>query len=98
MTRNYTVTQYNVHIPDSFEVSKHGFDAILDHLEMRYPDCEVWARKRWSLKAEWVTHSALYALGIARERTADVDLNAHLKWYASAAYWLIGAIVWPFIK
>lgn len=96
--RAYEVSQYNIRIPDSYEVSKHGFDAILDHLQYRYPDCEVWKRSRWSLKAEWAVHSALYGLGIARGRTADVDLNAHLKWYMSALYWVLGALVWPFIK
>lgn len=96
--RAYEVSQYNIRIPDSYEVSKHGFDAILNHLQNRYPDCEVWKRSRWSLKFEWACHDALYALGIARSKTKDVDLNYPQKWYASAAYWLLGAIVWPFIK
>lgn len=96
--RAYEVTQYNIRIPDSYEVSKHGFDAILDYLKIRYPDCEVWKRSRWSLKAEWSVHVFLYNLGIARERTKDCDLNANQAWYAKAAYWVFGALVWPFIK
>ena len=98
MTRNYTVTQFNVHIPDSFEVSKNGFDGILDMLTMQYPDCEVWNRSRRSLKAEWATHNALYALRIKRKRTKDVDLNANQPWYVSAAYYTLGALAWPFVK
>ena len=96
--RQYAVTQYNIRIPDSYEVSKHGFDAILDDLKLRNPDCEVWKRSRWSLKAEWAVHSALYGLGIARERTKDVDLNHPLPWYVEALYYSIGAVAWIFIK
>ena len=98
MTRNYTVTTYNVHIPDSFEVSKNGFDGILDMLAVQYPNCEVWNRSRRSLKAEWAVHNALYAIGIKRERTGSVDLNYPLPWYVGAAYYIGGAIVWLFIK
>ena len=44
--RAYEVSPHNIRIPDSYEVSKHGFDAILDSLRMRHPDCEVWKRSR----------------------------------------------------
>lgn len=96
--RAYVVTQYNAHIPDSYEVSKRGFDGILDSLQIQYPHCEVWQRKRWSLKAEWSVRVFLYNLGIAREHTKDVDLNVPQPWYVRVAYNVIGAIVWPFIK
>ena len=96
--RAYEVSPHNIRIPDSYEVSKRGFDAILDSLKLRHPDCEVWKRSRWSLKAEWATHNALYGLGIARERTKDCDLNANQAWYVEGAYIVVGAIVWVFIK
>ena len=96
--RTYTVTQYNVHIPDSFEVSKHSFADVLGRIRQSHPDCEVWRRSRWSLKAEWAVHNALYGLGIARERTKDVDLNHPLPWYVEGAYIVFGTIVWVFIK
>lgn len=94
----YEVTSHNIRISDSYEVSKHGFDAILDDLKHRHPDCEVWHRSRWSLKAEWAVHNALYSLGIAREHTKDVDLNYPLPWYAILFYWLAGSFLWIFIK
>lgn len=96
--RAYGITPHNICIPDSYEVSKHGFDAILDYLQNRYPDCDVWKRKRWSLKAEWAVHNALYGLGIAREHTKDVDLNYPLPWYVEGAYIVFGAVVWVFIR
>ena len=96
--RAYEITPHNIRIPDSYEVSKHGFDAILDHLQYRYPDCEVWKRSRWSLKFELATHNALYALGIARERTKDADLDVPQSWYVRVAYNVVGAVVWVFIK
>lgn len=96
--RTYTVTQYNVHIPDSFEVSKWCFEDVLCRIRGHYPDSEVWKRSMRSLCAEWACHNALYGLGIARSRTKDVDLDYHPKWYMSALYWFLGAVVWPFIK
>lgn len=96
--RAYEITPHNIRIPDSYEVSKHGFDAILDSLKLRHPDCEVWKRKRWSLKFEWATHNALYSLGIKREKTKDCDLDYPPPWYLCISYNIIGALVWPFIK
>ena len=96
--RAYEVAPHNIRIPDSYEVSKHGFDAILDYLKIRHPDCEVWKRSRWSLKAEWAVHNALYGLGIARERTKDCDLDYPQPWYVEGAYIVFGAIVWAFIR
>ena len=95
---NYKVTGGGIKLLDSYKVSKWDMLAELTAIRIQTWGSEEWKRSMTSLMREWVTHTALYNLGIARERTADVDLNAHLKWYASAAYWLLGAIVWPFIK
>lgn len=94
----YTVSQNNIHIIASWRISKKEFDAKLDNIAALYPDCEVLIRrKRWHLKFEWATHNALYDLGIARERTADIDLNYPLKWYAKIGYAIAGFFVWIFI-
>jgi hypothetical protein len=95
---NFVVKPGRIKLLDSYQVSKWDFLHELDVVRLQTWGSEVWKRSMTSLMREWSTHNALYALGIARERTADVDLNAQLKWYASAAYWLFGALVWPFIK
>ena len=94
----YKITSHNIHIQNSYKVSKHDFSTILDFLKLRHPDCEVWKRSSWSLKAEWAVHNALYGLGIARHRTKDVDLNHPLPWYVEGAYIVFGAVVWVFIR
>lgn len=96
--RAYEITPNNIRIPDSYEVSKHGFDAILDYLKLRHPDCEVWKRSRWSLKAELACHNFLYRIGYKRERTKDTDINHPLPWYVEGAYIVAGAVVWVFIR
>ena len=51
-----------------------------------------------SLCREWACHNAAYSLGIRRGKTKDVDLDYPQKWYVRAAYWVIGSIVWLFIR
>lgn len=86
----------NIHIPDSYKVSKHSFKAVL----ATYVDIEATEvkahRSLYSLKCEWAVHNALHSLGLWKERTKDVDLNYPCKW--AWAYVIIGTIVMPFIK
>lgn len=88
----------NIHINDSFAVSKHSFKAVL----ATYDDDDARAvrakRSDFSLLTEWAAHNALYNLGIARERTKDVDLQIPQKWYEKIGYPVIGCLVWIFIK
>ena len=88
----------NIHIGDSYRASKRDFGHILDWYKDRYPKSEVWKRSYFSLKTEWATHNALYALGVKRERTKDVDLNYPQKIWVRVAYTITGCLVWPFIK
>lgn len=70
------VTDTNIHIKDSYKVSKNDFDFILNDIENQYPDNDVLKnRSRRSLKNEWAVHNFLYLFHIERNRTADVDLN-----------------------
>ena len=51
-----------------------------------------WFAKR-SIKSyvrEWRAHNRLYALGIFRSRTKDVDLNVNEKWYRRLGYFFLG--------
>ena len=68
MTR-HIVTTNNVHIFDSWKARGRDFQAELDVIKREYPSCNVWSRCDFSLRKEWATHNALYALGIKRERT-----------------------------
>lgn len=93
----FTITDNNLHIERSYRYYKKSFRDVFDWARTENPASNVWKRSFWSLEREWATHNALYALGIARERTADVDLNYPQKWYARVGYAIVGTIVWPFI-
>lgn len=65
----------NIHIHESYKVSKRSFKAVL----ATFTDAEAREvkahRSTYSLCAEWACHNFLYRIGIARERTKDVDLD-----------------------
>ena len=87
----------NIHIADSYKVSKHSFKAVL----ATYTDSEAQDvkahRSTYSLLMEWATHNWLYSLGIARERTKDCDLDYPCD-KPAILYCIIGTLVWLFIK
>lgn len=94
----YQITKNNLHIFDSYKISKKKFDSELNSAQALHKESDVWKRSRLSLKLEWATHNALYALGIAKDRTKDVDLNYPQKWYVKTGYAVVGSLVWLFIK
>lgn len=94
----YTMTLENLHIYGSCDVPKVQFDRQLYNIRDLYPSCHVWQRPIRSLCLEWATHNALFAMGIKKGRTRDVDLNYPIKWWVELAYKIAGTIVWPFIK
>lgn len=94
----YEITQHNLHICDSHLVAKREMIPSLQDIRTAHPDSEVWRRTDRSLRREWATHNLLYALGIARQRTKDVDLNYPQKWYVRMAYGICGALALIFIK
>ena len=96
---NYTVGDNNIHISDSYLESKQCFAAHIDKIKRLYPSNAVCVnRSTESLSREWATHNALYALGIFRSHTKDVDLEYPQRPVMSALYWVVGWLVWPFIK
>lgn len=95
---SYKVTSSGVKLIDSYKVSKRDMEPILFRLRCWNPSWEIWQRSTRSLYLEWACHNAAYALGIRRDKTKDCDLNVSLPWYASALYWVLGGIVWLFIK
>ena len=90
-----TTTPNNTHIENSYLVkSRKDMREILYFIELnsQYDD----AIRRIPLATmlrEWRAHNLLYALGIARKRTKDVDLN-ETKWYVRAAYFVLSSMYW----
>lgn len=94
----YKITDNNIKIIDSYKVPKCQFNDILAHLRSTYPELSVWHRSFASLKLEWACHNAAYSLGYKRNRTADTDLNYPQSWYERTTYFIMGCLVWLFIK
>ena len=95
---NYTISSNNVHITDSYKVSKTYMPIVIKELKNEYPDNLVLKnRKKISLIFEWSVHNFLYNLHIARSHTKDVDLEYPQKWYYKLGYNIFGPISWLFI-
>ena len=74
----------NIHIEDSYKISKHSFKAVLATKQDAEAQEVKAHRCYYSLLCEWLVHSFLAHWGIAVERTKDVDLDSpfdgsHLK-------------------
>ena len=89
----------SIKIFESYAVPLPLFREALESIKNALPEHAIWGcRTMASLRREWATHNLLYALGIKRERTADVDLNAGQKWYVRFAYFIVGSIALIVIK
>lgn len=88
----------NLHLIDSYKVSKKKFDSELKQIRAFHPDSEVWERGIPLMKLEWSLHSLLYFCGIARSHTKDVDLNYPLTIWEKIIYAIFGGIAWLIIK
>lgn len=85
------ITSYNIHIPNSFKITKRKeMKKLLLQIKSEHPECEVFKRKLWSLCSEWKAHNRLYKLNIEPERTKSVDLNYPIKWWVSVFYNIFG--------
>lgn len=94
----------NIHIQDSYKISKLNFGTVLDNRESKAKlmkdegELEVFShRSRFSLKMEWTVHNFLYGLHIRREQTKDCDLDYPCdkpEWL----YCLLGLLTWLFIN
>ena len=87
------VNSNNIHIEDSYKISKKEFKSILNELRSKYSDNTVLMnRSNLSLIFEWAVHNLLYYLNIQKIRTCSVDLDYTQKWYYTIAYNIIGPI------
>ena len=88
------ITQSNTHVKDSWQTKSPI--AIRERILALQAFCSVknatiLTRSVRSLVDEWCAHNLLYHLGIARSRTADVDLD-EAKWYTEVGYFIMAAI------
>lgn len=88
----------NIHITDSYKISKKDFKKFLSNYKNEHPDCEVFKRGMFILIMEWSTHNFLYRLGLWKERTNNVDLDYPHKWYVEILYFITGIFSYIFIK
>lgn len=98
MDINYIITENNLHIVDSYKVSKREMRIKLGviFLDSRSAKSNIWQRSPFGLYMEWVCHNFLYSIGYKRERTKDVDLNTDCK--IEWLYKILGILVWIFVK
>lgn len=86
----------STHIEDSYRIkTKRDMRNVLELIRL-HTDGEGMAINRLRLRRqvrEWRAHNLLYALGIARSHTKDVDLNEN-KWYVRAAYGILSLMYW----
>ena len=94
----YKVSQNSIKLIDSYLVSKRAFSTELWQIRGKEPSLPLWERSERSLHCEWATHNLLYALGMWRSRTKDVDLNFEQKWYMKLAYGVVGTVALWVIK
>lgn len=86
----------NTHIEDSYRIkSKKDMRNVLELIRLQ-TDGRGLAINRLSLRRqvrEWRAHNLLYALGIARKRTKDVDLN-YESWWRRVCYFVLSLMYW----
>lgn len=90
-----TTTPDNTHIENSYLVkSKNDMRDILNTIEAN-SNCGDAVRRipQNTMVREWRAHNLLYALGVARKRTKDVDLNEN-PWYIRMAYAMLSLMYW----
>ena len=93
------VTENSIQIQDSYKISKHEFDNIINQIKHDLPEHVVSKnRSTKSLKYEWAVHNLLYNLNIARSHTKDVDFNYPLSTIEKIVYTLFGWICLLLIK
>lgn len=92
---------YNIHIENSYKISKWDFKntLITRRVYATSDELDVFAHRSYlSMQLEWCCHNFLYNLGVARERTKDVDLNYPQKLWEKILYPIGGILTWIFIR
>ena len=83
MAKKLTYKGYSIHISDSCisvidsykTYDRNLIWSILEYVRVQAPNNVTKNRSMFSLCNEWIAHSLLYKLGIARSHTCNVDLE-----------------------
>lgn len=88
-----------IHITDSYKVSKKDMISIVKELRKKYPNNIVLQnRSDKSLKREWMVHNLLYKFGYEVKRTKDVGLDYPQPKKMRIGYRLVAIIASIIIK
>ena len=99
MKPDYTITDNDIHLYNSYRISKREFEPTLKEIQDDNPDTTVVLNRSIpDMKYEWAVHNFLYNLGIERDRTKDTDLEWPRKCGTKLVYNVLGFLVWPLIK
>lgn len=94
----HSITKDCLTIYDSYKVPKSRFDGQFKGMKTLHPNSDIWKRSICSLKLEWASHNALYALGYKRDHTQNVDFEYPQRLWDGFRFAVLGILVWPFIK
>lgn len=87
----------STHIEDSVRIKRsRDMRAVLELIRLKLTGESLFSVNRLGLGtmvAEWRAHNLLYALGVARKRTQDVDLNDN-PWWLRLAYGVLSCLYW----
>lgn len=98
MAATLTYKGYSIHVTDSCITILDSYTtadrplirSILEYVKGQAPNNVTKNRSMFSLCNEWIAHSLLYKLGIARSHTRDVDLEYPQSVLHSIAWTIIG--------
>ena len=94
----YNVTDRDIHIENSYEVSKKDFKNVLKYIKNTY-NCEAfYYRTIYDMECEWAVHNFCYNIGFMKDKTAHLDLDYPLAWPIRLLYIVTGSIARLFIK
>lgn len=91
MKIQYNVSTDNIHIQDSYKVTKENdMMRLLTKIKVSYFDSSYFFYNMSynTLLNEWKAHNLLYDLHLFRSHTKDADLNKN-SWYIRVAYWIL---------
>lgn len=75
----FSISDEVVFIRDSYKVKTiPEMEYIIMTLRIKYPSCKVLERSNESLINEWRTYNLFYTLGLFKDHTKNVCLNANL--------------------
>ena len=93
------ISQNNIQIEDSYQISKLEFEDILQQIWIDLPKhVVVKNRSLNSVEREWAVHNFCYKIGIYKTRTKHLDINYPLSWKETLVYSCFGWICKLFIS